>query len=461
MHDEAGRVAGVLIFITDVTDHVQDRQQLEQLADSLRRSEERYRTLFDTLPHGIVRFELDGSPIGANAAAEEILGLPSDHTAADRARHTLHEDGTPYRPEELPMMVALRTGEVVPGVIAAVDNARTGEIRWIRITAVPDAWNAEGRPRRAYSVFTDITEQHTAQARLRESNRLLGRLREANVLGVVVADEGGIREANDAFLDIVGYSREDLEAGRITWDVLTPPEWAHIFDEAVEEMRRTGACQPYDKEYLHHDGHRVPIVIGAAVLERHPMRWTTFVVDLTARQRGERERAELRAREQAARVAAAAAQDQLALLLDASNLVAATGSQEELRDQLAQLLVPTLADSCAILLPTDQGVLRAVAVVHRDPAKAAILQDLRAIDIPPGGAPLHAALTQASTQLVTSVGAIMPGGTREEREVTDILKRVQLTSAAVMPLLVGQRVVGVAVLGRDDGRPRFTRQTWP
>src|SRR5579859_1885639 len=106
VRDKAGRVAGVLIFITDVSEHVRDRQQLEELADRLQRSEERYETLFDTLPHGIVRFERDGSPIGANPAAEEILGLPSDHTVAARARHTLHEDGTPYQPDDLPMMVA-------------------------------------------------------------------------------------------------------------------------------------------------------------------------------------------------------------------------------------------------------------------------------------------------------------------------------------------------------------------
>ncbi|HEX3963780.1 MAG TPA: SpoIIE family protein phosphatase [Trebonia sp.] len=456
VHDDAGRVAGVLIFATDVSDHVRDRQQLEELADRLQRSEERYRTLFETLPHGIVRFERDGSPIGANPAAEEILGLPSDHTVEARARHTLHEDGTPYQPDDLPMMVALRTGKVVPGVVAAVDNARTGEIRWIRITAVPDAFDANGKPRRAYSVFTDITEQRRAQARLRESNRLLGRLRDANVLGVLVAGEERVQEANDAFLDMIGYTRQDLEAGRITWDAITPPEWVHIFDEAVEEMRRTGACPPYDKEYVHRDGHRVPVVIGAAVLDHLPMRWTTFVVDLTARQRSEQERADLLAREQAARLAADAAQDQLALLLEASNLVAATGSEEELRDQLAQLMVPTLADSCALLLPTAQGMQRAASVVHRDPAKAAILEDLRAIDIPPDGPLLRAVLTQGSTQLATDVSAVLPGGTRVAREVTGILRRARLQSAIVMPLLVGQRVAGAAVLGRDDGRPRFT-----
>jgi PAS domain S-box-containing protein len=218
VRDEAGQVTGVLIFATDVSDHVRGRQQLEELANRLRPIEERYRTLFETLPQGIIRCERDGSIIGANPAAEEILGLaPDQTTAADRARHMLHLDGTPYWPDELPAMVALRTGEVVPEVVAGARNACSGEVRWVRITAVPDARDTQGRPRRAYSVITDITEERRAQAGLWESNRLLGRLREANVLGVAVADEKGIRDANDAYLDILGYTRDDLEAGHITW----------------------------------------------------------------------------------------------------------------------------------------------------------------------------------------------------------------------------------------------------
>ena len=237
VRDDTGQVAGVLILRTDVTDHVRDRQQLEELADRLQRIEERYRTLFDTLPHGIIRFDRDGTPIGANRMAEEVLGLPLDHTAAQRAELTLHEDGTPYRPEELPAAIALRTGKAVPPVVVAARNARTGEVRWVRISAVPDALDAQGRPQRAYSVFTDITEQRRTTAALQQSNRLLARLRDANVLGVVMANEKRILEANDAFLDMIGYTRADLEAERITWDAIMPAEWGR----RVQGRRRADA----------------------------------------------------------------------------------------------------------------------------------------------------------------------------------------------------------------------------
>ena len=209
------------------TVNVRDRREMEELVDALKRSEEEYRTLFETLPDGIVHYERDGSVIGANRAALEIIGLAADQTSvADRALRLLHEDGTPYQPEDLPVMVALRTGEVVSGVVAAVRDERTGEAQWVRITAVPVARDDQGKPRRAYSVFTEITQERRAQAGLRESNRLLGRLRDANVLGVVVADEEGIQEANDAYLDIIGYTRDDLEAGCITWAAIMPSDWA-------------------------------------------------------------------------------------------------------------------------------------------------------------------------------------------------------------------------------------------
>jgi PAS domain S-box-containing protein len=456
VRDEAGRVAGLLIFKTDVTGHVRDRRRLEELADSLQLIEERHRTLFETLPYGIVRYARNGSPIGVNPAAEAILGLPADHTAAERAALTMHDDGTPYRPEELPAMVALRTGKAVPPVVAAARNAQTGEVHWVWISAVPDAWDAQGRPQRAYSVFADITQQRRAQAAVEQSTRLLARLREANVLGVLLANEEGILEANDAFLDIIGYQRGDLEAGRITWEAITPAEWVHLFDESIGQLRRTGAILPYDKELMHRDGHRVPVLIGAAVLDYNPLRWSTFIVDLSARQRAEQERAELLARERTARLEADAAKERVALLLKASNLVAATGSMRELRAQLAQLMVPALADSSAVLRLTEQGSLRVAQLVHRDPAKAAILEGLRSIDIPPDGPMLKAALTQATTQIVTDVAAVMPGWTHGAQEATDILKRLDLESMVIMPVLMGERTTGAVVLGRDDNRPPFT-----
>jgi PAS domain S-box-containing protein len=248
------------------------------------------------------------------------------------------EDGSAMRREDFPQVKALRTGQVVRHAVFGLPHGRTGELRWLRVTAFPDAWHEQGRPRRAYSIFADVTEQHRAEARLREANRLLGRLRDANVVGVAAGTEEVVQEANDAFIDIVGYNREDVESGRISWETITPAEWVASDADALDQLRLTGVCRPYEKEYLRRDGHRVPDLIGAAVLDRDPLRGVEFVVDLTARQRREQERADLVAREQAARKEADTARARLAFLLQAGELVEPTGDQADLLEQINKLV---------------------------------------------------------------------------------------------------------------------------
>jgi PAS domain S-box-containing protein len=296
VRDDAGGVTGVLLYITDITAHVLDRRRQEVLAERLAVTEERYRTLFETLPHGVIHYNADGSILGANPAAARILGLAPEMLTSwpiAQIRQAVHEDGSPYQLDEIPVNVALRTGQVVAGAVAGVPHGRTGETRWLQITAVPDTRDEQGRPDRAYVILTDITEQRRAEAAAEQSNRLLGRLREANVLGVVVSSNDGIHDANDAYLEMIGRTRSDLEAGRINWRAITPRKWAASDDDAVEQIRRTGTLRPYEKEYLHRDGHLLPVLLGAAVIDWNPLRWATFVVDLTARHNAEQERATL------------------------------------------------------------------------------------------------------------------------------------------------------------------------
>jgi PAS domain S-box-containing protein len=89
--------------------------------------------------------------------------------------------------------------------------------------------------------------------------------------------------ANDTFLDLVGYSREDLRAGRLIWPDLTPKEYVGLDEFAHEEGLRFGACTPFEKELIRKDGTRVPVLVTTAVLKLSPFRWITFVTDLRER----------------------------------------------------------------------------------------------------------------------------------------------------------------------------------
>ncbi|OLC49630.1 MAG: hypothetical protein AUH82_00165 [Chloroflexi bacterium 13_1_40CM_4_65_13] len=145
-----------------------------------------------------------------------------------------------------------------------------------------------------------------------ESSRLYGellereakirRLVDANVVGVLISDlDGRVSEANNAYLDMVGYTRDDLVSGRVKWTDLTPPEWMAVSQRAVEQLRDTGTADLFEKEYFRKDGSRVPVLVAAAALGGNPIQVVAFVVDL--RERKAAEEALLRAREELARVA--------------------------------------------------------------------------------------------------------------------------------------------------------------
>ena len=122
-----------------------ERNGRDELAAQLLESQERYRTLFQTLPQGVIYYAADGLIMEANPAAREILGIDMEKILTwplPTASRAVHEDGTPFQPDELPIKVALRTGEVVVDVVMGVQHGRTDEQRWLRITAVPDARGA-------------------------------------------------------------------------------------------------------------------------------------------------------------------------------------------------------------------------------------------------------------------------------------------------------------------------------
>jgi len=441
------------------------RNRLEALASSLPAAEERYRTLFETLPLGIVHYDADGSVIGANEAADEILGTEPSTAASwpvvSRGK-ALREDGSPLPFEEMPVPVALRTGEIVADAVIGFTHGKTGEPRWVKVTVVPDARDGRGRPTRAYAIMTDVTELRRAESALRQSTALLGRLREANVLGVIVQDEHRVYDANDAYLDIIGYSREDLEAGRVAWREITPPEWAGVQENAVAQLRRSGAYPPYEKEYLRKDGHRVPVLIGSAVIGHDPLRWTSFVIDLSARRRAERDRAALAAKARANHAAADNARERLDFLMRAGALVAATRDRDELLDQVAGLTVPSLADYCVVYLPTAEGKLLAGAVSHRDPALARQLSALHEHPVAPAG-PMIAqrAYTTGTTQLSSDLSAELPIWTSAEPEAMSVISLMQPRSAIATPLPGPGGSLGVVSLARGAGRPRFTEADVP
>jgi PAS domain S-box-containing protein len=131
-----------------------------------------------------------------------------------------------------------------------------------------------------------IAENIALHGDLLARDKKIRRLVDANIVGIIIWEvEGRILEANDEFLRMVGYDREDLAAGRLHRTTLTPPEWRDRDARTVAELKRIGTAQPFEKEYLRKDGSRVPVLIGGAMFEEGASQGVGFVLDLTERKR--------------------------------------------------------------------------------------------------------------------------------------------------------------------------------
>jgi PAS domain S-box-containing protein len=125
---------------------------------------------------------------------------------------------------------------------------------------------------------------------IEERDRKIRRLFDSNIIGIIIWEiEGQIFEANDAFLRIVGYDREDLAAGRLDRMGLTPPEWHDVDARNVASLRAHGIMNPSEKEYFRKDGTRIPVMIGGAMFGEHSNQGVGFVLDLTGLKRAEAE----------------------------------------------------------------------------------------------------------------------------------------------------------------------------
>jgi PAS domain S-box-containing protein len=121
-----------------------------------------------------------------------------------------------------------------------------------------------------------------------EREAKIRRLVDANIIGILVWNaDGDIIEANDAFLRMVGYEREDLVSGHLRWRDLTAPEFRELSEHSLAQAVQTGHAQPYEKEYFRKDGSRLPVIVGLAMFEASSKEGVAFVLDLTERKQAE------------------------------------------------------------------------------------------------------------------------------------------------------------------------------
>jgi PAS domain S-box-containing protein len=174
-------------------------------------------------------------------------------------------------------------------VVEVEEIRKDGTTLWAEIRA-GFLRDAKGEAIGIVGVTRDISERKRAEERLTVAHTRLDRMSSSNVIGVVVADaQGGILEANDYYLNLLGFTRQELETGQTRWDAQTPPEHLPADKRAIEELRARGVCTPYEKEYIRKDGSRVWVLIADVLLPGVKEQILALVLNITDRKRLERE----------------------------------------------------------------------------------------------------------------------------------------------------------------------------
>jgi PAS domain S-box-containing protein len=254
---------GAVDFVVGATRDITERKK----------SEARFRLLVDSNVQGVLFWNRKGGITGANEAFLRMVGYTREDLEAERI-NWMTLTPSKYASLDQKSLEQIDAKKICPPY----------EKEYIRkdgslVPVIIGSAAFEDNPDAGVAFVLDITERKRSESRFR-------RLVDSNAQSVFFYHRnGGIKDANDSFLNLVGYTREDLEAGRINWMAMTPPEYADREVVILETLDKTGVCGPYEKEYIRKDGSRVPILIGTAAYEDNPDEGVVFVLDLTERKK--------------------------------------------------------------------------------------------------------------------------------------------------------------------------------
>ncbi|MGY8668521.1 MASE1 domain-containing protein [Bradyrhizobium sp. UFLA05-109] len=272
-------------------------RQHQRALFTLSESERELSQLVNMVPSQVWRLSPDGEPVFFNKRMVDFLGMEvadTDRPGMSRLQavvETVHPDDASQFKETLHH--SLLTGESF--AMRYRLRRADGIYRWMSGRAEPMR-DDSGRIVQWFGLCHDIEDQMRLYSDIEEREAKIRRLVDSDIIGIVIWDlDGLLIDANDAFLRMVQYEREDLQAG-LRWFDMTPPEWQEVHARyEAEELKRTGMMQAREKEFFRKDGSRVPVLIGAACFEGQSRQGVAYILDLTERKRAE---AALREREQ-------------------------------------------------------------------------------------------------------------------------------------------------------------------
>ncbi|WP_338246775.1 sensor histidine kinase [Dictyobacter halimunensis] len=256
--------------------------------DQLLASEESWRVLAEILPQLVWTTRADGCVDYTNQRF-------CDYTHATPEQLQGYGWGQFLHPEDAERVLTVRAHAFRTGIPYEVEyrlqEGQTGRYRWFLARAMPVRDEA-GHIVRWFGTSTDIDEQKRTEEALRQSQECVNILMSSSIIGIAITEGEQIVNANDTYLRMTGYTREDLREGRINWMQITPPEYLAQTLQAQQELAIQQSTTLYEKEFVRKDGSRLPILAGRVTLPSNSIQTIGFVLDNSARKELERRKDE-------------------------------------------------------------------------------------------------------------------------------------------------------------------------
>ncbi|MEH1921136.1 PAS domain-containing protein [Nostoc sp.] len=284
VRDANGQVVRVVGATTDITEQQAALQERQQIETNLRESEERIRLATNAAELGMWFWNITTNEVIWTDKCRQLFGVSLEaEISFEIFLNCVHPEDRQCIHEAIACSIEEKVDCDIEYRILWSD----GSIHWIAAKGRV-FYDAEGQAVRMMGTTQDITQRKQVENDLRQRETQLRRLVDSNIIGIIFATPDRITEANEAFLEMVGYSREELLAGKIRRQNMTPPEYHTLDRQGLEQLLTVGICTPFEKEYIRKDGSRIPILIGGALVERDPVSWICFILDLTPRKQLEK-----------------------------------------------------------------------------------------------------------------------------------------------------------------------------